>query len=151
MSVRLIRRTIGTSNDGRRFWEIDGTALIVVVRGKGGWWIARDGGACESDRHDTDRWLADSRLDCVRFPSRGQALRAYEAVAALCPPPPRTPPDVKLRYLAAGRYEHPPTGMKVIRRPDRKWQIVKPDGEPIGSANTLAIAASILDRRRGGR
>jgi len=139
MNVRLIRRTIGTSAMGWRYWEIAGTNL-VVRRTKGQWRIVVDPGGHEADSHDTHLWLADSDLGRAVFARRGEALRAYAAAAALSPPPARTENLAQLRYLGPGRYDHPDTGMTVTRDADRRWVICAADGGQTGKANTLRIA-----------
>jgi len=101
-------------------YRIDGTNLYLM--GIDGSW---DITAIYIDGNRADHaWLHNNGLGRATFPTRAQALRAFEAAAAVSPPPkPRS--WSRLRRVAPGCYtDRDRPDITVTRAaPDQPWQI----------------------------
>jgi len=96
---RLRRETLNS-------YRIDGGSVLVLREGAG-WFLETTEGASASPA-DGAHWLVRNRLFSEPFPTRRAALRAYEAAAAVDPPPPgRFPAKIKLTPMNDGSYAGP--------------------------------------------
>jgi len=121
----------------RREYRIDAT-VIKVAYVERAWrllWTGPDGAA----------WLNSHSLRRATFPTRAEALRAYQAAAAIAPAPP-APHNVKLRRVRAGI--HQADDATVTRHPTKNLWLVEVDGNPAGHAVTLTDAADIITETR---
>jgi len=91
-------------------WLIEGTDLLLSAR-FGRWRITT---MRKRGRESAQRWLVDNQLDTASFGSRSDALRAYEAAAAVQSPP--AAPLPKLHRAADGTYRHPGLPQLRVRR-----------------------------------
>jgi len=136
---KLQRRRAG---DGRQpVYTIADTA-ITVSRLYGQW---RLGTADLND--DADRWLRRNQLTGHDFPTRNGALRAYQAAAAIDPPPNRDAPALPtLRRIAPGQHT---SGDITVTRPTSSgwWTVTWPDGAT-AHADSLREAARIIETRQ---
>jgi len=131
--VKLTRCYPGAHKAARRY-RIGDSAINVQPWGTRGWTLT-------SDEIAGQFWLNDQKLNRQYFETRASALRAYQALAALCPPP-----DVEhrpqLHCLGAGRYQLDEA--TITRHPSRKsWVVSIPDYEP-KTAISLADATQVI-------
>jgi len=148
--VKLTRWYQGIGNDlfrnAKRAYRIADTAISVRRNIFGTWLLF-------GTTHDGVTWVNDQRLLLVTFPSRAQALRAYQAAAALHPPPPEqlTPQP---RRVSAGTYRLDDATISrspAARRRKGRWAtgwIVSIPGHQPKAALTLADAAAIVANTR---
>jgi len=131
--IRLTRGMLGS-------WTIPGTDLSLLSNRDGHGW--RFGMIRLTD--DLEAWLTRHELADARFPRRKDLLRAYEAAAAIDPPPAESLP-VPLRRITAGRYEMPGRDITVTRTDDGKtWNIIQGDTVLPPTAQTLDEARAII-------
>jgi len=123
-------------------YRIDGTNFYLL--GIDGAW---DITAIYIDGNQADHaWLHASGLGRATFPNRAQALRAFEAAAAVSPPP-AARDWMKLRRVAPGQYAVPGRPDITVTRdaPDQPWEIHGLHGRL--RADTLNHAAVLIVTR----
>jgi len=91
----------------------------------------------------TRDWLIDNQLRTTEFPSRKAALRAYEAAAAINPPPAAQPP-ARLTRAGDGSYRYPGHPDIRIRRGDRGWEVTGLLGVPTAHAASLTHVCTLI-------
>jgi len=143
--VKLTRHHTGDLHAGsdpdRRHYRIDDTAISVEGT-QGSWELAPE------TPHAMD-WLTGHGLLRAAFLTRRAALRAYQAAAALNPPPQGRKPR-RLDRVSAGRYRL--FGATVDRHPDGRSWVVRAHGLPTLRAITLTDAETLIaDARWAGR
>jgi len=137
---RLIRISTASDIPGHGHvsagWMIDGTGLLLSGRSEQ-WRITTRRG---SDRSALQRWLSDSQLAAASFGSRSDALRAFEAAAAVSAPP-ASRPLPKLHRRADGTYRHHGLPqLRVMRVQDGKsnWKVTG-----LGPRTAFALARTL--------
>jgi len=126
------------SPDGESHWTIDRTDLRVITARQGGrrrWMLS-------CDTPQASRWLAANGLRNQAFNSRKELRRAFDAAAAIHPPPAYDRPQVRLRRQPDGSYRSD-QGF-TVHRAGREWELRNPRGARIGPTATLRTAAHTL-------
>jgi len=123
-------------------WSIAGTDLTLI--GIFGIWrfvVVRP-----ADSRANDDWLKASNLKHAEFPTRAGALRAFDAAAAVQPPPTGSPLP-RLRRVKAGRYkcvDLPGVTIRSSGAPDMRWEINGLPGTSTRFAATLPLAVEVI-------
>jgi len=125
--LRRLHIPYGSRRDGggHSTYLIDGTDIMVVARGATHTWTFQTDQTARPARD----WLADHQLRHARFPTRAGAMRAFEAAAALNPPPAQ---QVTIRRVRrdGGRVDLiDPAGRRRQARPYRGggWLLISTD------------------------
>jgi len=131
--VRLARGILGD-------WTIPGTDLVILRSWDATGWRLTTSYIIET----VEAWLNRHQLGEARFRRRKDLLRAYQAAAAIDPPPAQQRP-VHLRRIASGRYEMP-DGNVTVTKTDRGqgWIINDGSGPLEHTARTLEEARAII-------
>ena len=118
-------------------WLISGTSVRVISDGTSWRLTAR-----QATDMDTDRWLRKEKLANQKFPTRKDALKAYQAAAALDAPPPSRLSDLgPLRPVETGKYLI--ADVLIEKTTSTNWRITYPDGSR-ANARTLAACQRII-------
>jgi len=136
-SLHPLRRA-RRSSAGDSHWTIDRTDLRIITARQAG----RRAWLLSCDTPQAARWLAANSLLNQSFNSRRELLRAFDAAAALDPPPAFDRPHVALRRLPDGSYRSD-LGF-TVHRDGREWELRNPRGARMAATITLRTAAHTL-------
>ena len=139
-------------------YRIVGSSLVVLRTGAARWFLNTAEGPF-GNTADGAQWLIRNGLFSEPFPTRAAALRAYEAAAAIDPPPPdRLPARIKLTALNDGSYAGPGDVIVTRRRLSAKagagpgpqvWHVSSRRGGWGAFAFSLSMVRETI-RREGG-